>query len=123
MSRTQRRTNRVWLAGLRLWQLRRQATRGVGAAAEEEVAAEEPKIPWEDQKVRVRLFKDNERYKDDVTVVVNGKVWRIQRGVDVDLPMYVWQVLEQSMAQDTKTAVMIQKESDDFKEKQKHFEF
>lgn len=89
----------------------------------EEVVAEEPKIPWEDQKVRVRLFKDNERYKDDVTVVVNGRVWRIQRGVDVDLPMYVWQVLEQSMAQDTKTAVMIQRESDDFKEKQKHFEF
>ena len=89
----------------------------------EEAAAEEPKIPWEDQKIRVRLFKDNERYKDDVTVVVNGRVWRIQRGVDVDLPVYVWQVLEQSMAQDTKTAVMIQKESDDFKEKQKHFEF
>ena len=89
----------------------------------EEVAAKEPKIPWEDQKIRVRLFKDNERYKDDVTVVVNGRVWRIQRGVDVDLPMYVWQVLEQSMAQDTKTAVMIQRESDDFKEKQKHFEF
>ena len=89
----------------------------------EEEVVETPKIPWEQQKIRVRLFKDNERYKDAVTVVVNGKVWRIQRGVDVDIPMYVWQVLEQSMAQDVKTAIMIQRESDEFKEKQKHFEF
>ena len=91
-------------------------------AVEEEVV-EEPKVPWDKQRIRVRLFKDNERYRDDVTVVVNGKVWRIQRGVDVDIPMYVWQVLEAGMAQDVKTAIMIQRESDEFKEKQKHFEF
>ena len=90
------------------------------AAPEEE---SKPAIPWEQQKVRVRLFKDNERYRDDVTVVVNGRAWRIQRGVDVEIPMYVWQVLEASMAQDTKTAIMIQRESDDFKEKERHFAF
>ena len=89
----------------------------------EEPEEKKPAIPWEQQKVRVRLFKDNERYRDDVTVVVNGRAWRIQRGVDVEIPMYVWQVLEASMAQDTKTAIMIQRESDDFKEKEKHFAF
>lgn len=89
----------------------------------EEVEAEEPKIPWEDRMVRVTLFKDNERYKDDVTIGVNGRVWRIKRGVPVDIPMYVWLVLKQGMTQDAKTAIMIQQESDEFKEKQKHFEF
>ena len=89
----------------------------------EEPEEKKPAIPWEQQKVRVRLFKDNERYRDDVTVVVNGRAWRIQRGVDVEIPMYVWQVLEASMAQDTKTAIMIQRESDEFKDKEKHFAF
>ena len=86
-----------------------------------EEKAEEPKIPWEDRKVRVTLFKDNGKYRDDVTVGVNGKVWRIKRGVPVEIPMYVWLVLKQSLDQDAKTAIMIQNESDAFKEREKEF--
>lgn len=76
---------------------------------------------WEHQKVKVKLFKDTERYKDDVTVVVNGKVWRIQRGVEVELPMYVWKVVEKGLAQDFQTATLIQAEEESFKKKEKDF--
>ena len=44
--------------------------------------------------VRIHLFKDNGRYKDDVFVGVNGVNYKIQRGVDVDVPPEVAEVLE-----------------------------
>lgn len=91
--------------------------------AAEAAVAEEKKIPWDEQKVRIRLFKDNERYKDDVTVVHNGKAWRIKRGVDVDVPMYIALIIEQSLNQDERTSMMIQRESDAFKQRQKNFDF
>ena len=49
---------------------------------------------------RVHLFKDNERYNNDVFVGVNGKSYLIQRGVDVEVPEEVAEVLEHSAAQD-----------------------
>ncbi len=76
---------------------------------------------WEDQKVKVKLFKDTERYKDDVTAVVNGKVWRIQRGKEVEIPMFVWKVIEKGMEQDFQTATLIQAEEESFKRKEKDF--
>lgn len=82
-----------------------------------------PAIPWEQQRVRIKLFKDNGKYKDDVTVAVNGKVWKIQRGKEVEVPMYVWQVIKQSLAQDVETANMIQQLSDEYKAKEKNFNF
>jgi hypothetical protein len=39
--------------------------------------------------VTLELFKDNDKYKDDVFVCVNGKRWQIQRGVRVTVPRYV----------------------------------
>jgi len=57
--------------------------------------------------VRVTLFRDNDKYKDDVLVAVNGKAWNIQRGVEVEIPRYVWLVLEASLSQDNETAKMI----------------
>ena len=88
-------------------------------AVEKPAAAEKPKVAWEDKKVVVRLFFDNDKYKDDVTVVVNGKLWRLQRGVDVEIPMYVWEIIEKGLAQDTKTAQFIQREAEYFKEREK----
>lgn len=61
--------------------------------------------------VPIRLFKDNERYKDDVFVAVNGKSWQIKRGETVEVPRYIADVLEQSMKQDMATANMIERES------------
>ena len=78
-------------------------------------------VAWSDRKVRVRLFKDNERYKDDVTVNVNGKAFQIKRGVEVEIPYYVWLVLKSSMDQDANTANMIQAEEDAFKNREKDY--
>ena len=85
------------------------------------VKKDEPAKSWEQQKVRVKLFKDTERYKDDVTAVVNGKVWRIQRGVEVELPLYVWKVIQRGMEQDFQTASLIQAEEESYKRKEKDF--
>lgn len=61
--------------------------------------------------VPIRLFKDNEKYKDDVFVAVNGRSFQIKRGETVMVPDYVAAVLEQSMAQDMATANLIEEES------------
>ena len=47
--------------------------------------------------VRIRLFKDNSRYKGDLFVSVNGVSYKIRRGV----------VLEHSQVQDERTAARI----------------
>lgn len=50
--------------------------------------------------VPVMLMKDNKRYKDDVTVTVNGINYQIQRGVTVTVPRCVALVLERSHSQE-----------------------
>lgn len=62
----------------------------------------------------VRLFKDAGKYKNDVVVIVNGKAWQIKRGVNVQIPISVAEVLEHSMAQDEATAMMITAEEEKF---------
>ena len=37
----------------------------------------------EKKNVRIRLFKDNSRYKEDLFVSVNGVNYKIRRGVEV----------------------------------------
>lgn len=68
-----------------------------------------------EEMVTIRLFKDNERYKDDVFVAVNGRRWQIRRGEAVEVPKYIADVLEQSMQQDARTAGMIERKSTEFK--------
>ncbi len=58
--------------------------------------------------VTTTLFKDNGKYKDDVFVCVNGKTCQIQRGVEVQVKRKFLDVYEQSLAQDMKTADMMQ---------------
>lgn len=62
----------------------------------------------EEERVKIKLFKDNKEYKDDLTVVVNGKAFKIQRGVEVSVPRYVAEVIEHSATQDAKTAQLIE---------------
>ena len=69
------------------------------------------KQPEGEKRVRIRLFKDNGKYKDDVFVGVNGKGYRIQRGVDVEVPESVANVLEESARQDAATAALIERET------------
>ena len=65
--------------------------------------------------VTVHLFKDANKYKDDVTVHINGRRWTIQRGKTVQVPKAVAAVLEHSMGQDAETAELIASKSEEFK--------
>lgn len=53
-------------------------------------------------------FKDDDRYKDDVVVGWNGRLYRIQRGKHVRIPREVYNILRRSMAQDAATAEMLE---------------
>ena len=53
--------------------------------------------------VKIKLFKDYGESRDDVFVAVNGESYLIQRGVEVEVPSYIAEVLEHSAAQDEET--------------------
>ena len=63
--------------------------------------------PVTEERVTIKLFKDSKEYKDDLTVIVNGKAYKIQRGVEVSVPKSVAEVIEHSASQDEKTAQLI----------------
>lgn len=79
------------------------------AQAQAEAAPKDP-----EDLVPVRLFKDGDKYKNDVFVAVNGRAYQIQRGVTVKVPKCVADVLEQSMEQDNATANLIERESSSY---------
>lgn len=65
-------------------------------------------MPKEAKKmVKIKLFKDNNKYSNDVFVAVNGENYLIQRGKTVEVPDYIAEVLEHSMEQDERTAELI----------------
>lgn len=66
--------------------------------------------------VTVRLFKDNKNYKDDVFVAVNGKAFQIRRGVEVQVPRYVKEVLDNSMKQDEAAAEYIEAKEKEYEQ-------
>ena len=53
-----------------------------------------------EEKVKVKLFYDGYNYTDDVTVIVNGKTYLIQRGVEVEVPKCVKDVLDDAARQE-----------------------
>ena len=59
------------------------------------------------ERVPFYAFKDSGKYKDDIVVGVNGRIWRIKRGEQVMIPRYVYEVIANSMDQDGKTADLI----------------
>ena len=58
----------------------------------------------EKKAVRIKLFKDNSRYKEDLFVSVNGVNYKIRRGVEVEVPPEVAEVLDPRQLQDERTA-------------------
>ena len=66
--------------------------------------------------VSVKLFKDNDRYHDDVYVAVNGKNCVIKRGEWVKIKRKFAMVLDQSEIQDMKTAEMMEGEQRRFRD-------
>ena len=69
--------------------------------------------------VPVRLFKDGGKYKDDVKVGLNGKLYVIKRGEVVMVPKEVKEILDHSEFQDIETAKMIDGLEADYKGKEK----
>lgn len=57
------------------------------------------KAGGEKDTVKFRLFKDSGKYQDDVFVGVNGKAYIVKRGVDVELPRSVYNVLKDAEEQ------------------------
>ena len=55
----------------------------------------------------VNLFYDGDKYKDPLFVGINGMTWMIKRGEPVEVPVEVAEVINQSLAQDGKTAQLI----------------
>lgn len=66
--------------------------------------------------ISVKLFKDNDRYKDDVYVAVNGQNCIIKRGEWVKIKRKFALVLDASEIQDMKTAEFIEREQKRFSE-------
>lgn len=69
------------------------------AVKKQEIEAAVQAAPEKDTEV-IRLFKDNQRYKTPVFVGVNGETYLIQRGVDVEVPAAVAEVLRHSEEMD-----------------------
>ena len=59
-------------------------------------------------------FRDNDKYKDDIVVGLNGKVYRIQRGKHVRIPRPVYNIIRRSMAQDAATAEMLEEKAREY---------
>jgi len=53
----------------------------------------------DDGMVEIELYRDNDKYNNDVTVIVNGKVYQIKRGEKVKVPKAVAEVLDNAKAQ------------------------
>lgn len=91
--------------------------RGEKRAAEEKIreAAKEYER-YLNEYISVKLFKDNDRYRDDVYVAVNGQNCIIKRGEWVKIKRKFALVLDASEIQDMKTAEFIEREQKRFAE-------
>ena len=89
---------------------------------EKRIAAEKAKAEAEkyerylNEYISVKLFKDNDRYRDDVYVAVNGQNCVIKRGEWVKIKRKFALVLDASEIQDMKTAEFIEREQRKFAE-------
>ena len=78
------------------------------AKEKEEMAKEKEEMAKEkEEMVTFQLHKDSSKYSSDVFVGINGKTWLIKRGVPVELPKPVYDVLAESMHADALLAERI----------------
>lgn len=90
-----------------------KASVGGELTEEQKKANEERKAFW-NEPVEVKLFKDNNKYKDDVYVSVNGENCVIKRGQRVQVKRKFANVLDNSDMQDYETSLLIEKKSSEF---------
>lgn len=85
-----------------------------GELTEEQKKANEERKAYWDEPVEVKLFKDNNKYKDDVFVAVNGENCVIKRGERIKIKRKFADVLDKSDMQDYETSMLIEKKSSEF---------
>lgn len=85
-----------------------------GELTEEQKKADEERKAYLNELVEIRLFKDNNKYKDDVYVSVNGENCVIKRGIPVKVKRKFALVLENSDVQDFETSQLIEKKSGEY---------
>ena len=90
-----------------------KASVGGELTEEQKKANEERKAYW-NELVEVKLFKDNNKYKDDVFVSINGENCVIKRGVRVKVKRKFAELLDKSDLQDYETSMLIEKKSSEF---------
>ena len=88
-------------------------TDGKVVSAERAAQIEEDRLRGEEP-VEVKLFKDNDKYKEPVFVGVNGEAIAIERGVRVQIKRKFAEVLDNSDKQDYETAKLIERKTDEF---------
>lgn len=71
-----------------------------------------------DKTVPITLFKDNGNYSGDVFVSVNGENYMIRRGVQVDVPDYIAEVLENTRRQDERAQRYMETAADSYRRKE-----
>lgn len=64
--------------------------------------------------VTIELFKDTDRYKYDVVVRVDGKRYQLKRGIPIQVPRKVYDVVKQQLMQDQATAQLIESKESEF---------
>lgn len=77
----------------------------------------EKEIKTAHEKVPVHLFKDNNLYRDDVYVAVNGQNIKIKRGQQVNIDKMFVEVLDNSRAQDAAAADLSESLESDYRKK------
>ena len=88
-------------------------TDGKVVSAERAARIEEDRLRGEEP-VEVKLFKDNDKYKEPVFVGCNGETVAIERGVKVKIKRKFAEILENSDKQDYETSKLIERKSDEF---------
>lgn len=85
-----------------------------GELTEEQKKANEERKAYWNELVEVRLFKDNNKYRDDKYVAVNGENVNIRRGETVKVKRKFADALDKSDTQDYETSMLIEKKSSEF---------
>lgn len=84
------------------------------AAKQSSKAQSNSKVPEKVEMVPIKLFKDGDRYKDDVPVTLNGKLYLIQRGKVVMVPRGVKEILDTQERQDIDAALYRERKSEEY---------
>lgn len=82
----------------------------VGMTAEEKAAYE----AYMNEEVEVKLFRDNDKYRDPVFVGCNGETIAIQRGEKVKIRRKFAEILDNSDKQDYETGLLIRRKCAEF---------